>query len=60
MAKKKLTIDDLLGALKNPDGISEDMKREQYLDLAIFTLSGVFILFLLDIVLYFGKSLNKK
>jgi hypothetical protein len=41
---------------KNP----EDMKREQYLDLAIFTLSGVFILFLLDIVLNFGKSLNKK
>jgi len=36
------------------------MKREQYLDLAIFTLSGVFILFLLDIVLNFGKSLNKK
>jgi len=41
---------------KNP----EDMKREQYLDLAIFTLSGVFILFLLDIVLNFGKNLNKK
>jgi len=41
---------------KNP----EDIKREQYLDLAIFTLSGVFILFLLDIVLNFGKSLNKK
>lgn len=41
---------------KNP----EDIKREQYLDLVIFTLSGVFILFLLDMVLNFGKSLNKK
>jgi len=47
---KKLNLD------KNPD----DIKREQYLDLAIFTLSGIFILFLLDIVLNFGKSLNKK
>jgi len=42
------------------DKTPEDNKREQYLDLAIFTLSGVFILFLLDIVLNFGKSLNKK
>ena len=41
---------------KNP----EDIKREQYLDLVIFTLSGVFVLFLLDMVLNFGKSLNKK
>jgi hypothetical protein len=47
---KKLNLD------KNPD----DIKREQYLDLAIFTLSGIFVLFLLDIVLNFGKSLNKK
>lgn len=38
----------------------EDIKREQYLDLVIFTLSGVFVLFLLDMVLNFGKNLNKK
>tara|TARA_B110000285_G_scaffold193249_1_gene222156 strand:- start:803 stop:1297 length:495 start_codon:yes stop_codon:yes gene_type:complete len=47
---KKLKLD------KKPD----DIKREQYLDLAIFSLSGVFLLFLLDMVLNLGKSLNKK
>ena len=47
---KKLKLD------KKPD----DIKREQYLDLAIFSLSGVFLLFLLDMVLNLGKSLNNK
>ena len=46
---KKLKLD------KNPD----DIKRDQYLDLAIFSLSGIFILFLLDMVLNLGKSMNK-
>jgi hypothetical protein len=47
---KKLKLD------KKPD----DIKREQYLDLAIFSLSGVFLLFLLDMVLNLGKSMNPK
>jgi hypothetical protein len=28
MSKKKLTIDDLLGALKNPDSIDESIKAD--------------------------------
>lgn len=43
----------------NLDKKPDDIKREQYLDIIIFALSGVFVLFLLDIVLNFGKNLNK-
>jgi len=36
-----------------------EYKREQYLDIIIYALSGIFLLFLLDIVLNFGKKINK-
>jgi hypothetical protein len=44
----------------NLDKKPEDIKREQYLDIVIFTLSGIFVLFLFDMIFNFGKSLNKK
>ena len=43
----------------NLDKKPEDIKREQYLDIIIFGLSGVFVLFFLDMILNFGKSLKK-
>ena len=43
----------------NLDKKPEDLKREQYLDIIIFALSGVFVLFFIDIILNFGKNLNK-
>jgi hypothetical protein len=46
---KKLNLD------KNKDEIN----NEKYLDIVIFALSGIFILFLLDIILDFGKNFKK-
>lgn len=43
----------------NLDKKPEDLKREQYLDIIIFALSGVFVLFFIDIILNFGKNLKK-
>lgn len=43
----------------NLDKKPEDIKREQYLDIIIFGLSGIFVLFLLDMVLNIGKNLKK-
>lgn len=43
----------------NLDKKPEDYKREEYLDIVIYALSGVFLLFLIDIILNFGKNLNK-
>lgn len=43
----------------NLDKKPEDIKREKYLDIVIFALSGIFMLFLVDIILDFGKKLKK-
>jgi len=50
MLIKKFKLD------KNP----EDYKREEYLDIVIYGLTGIFLLFLIDIILNFGKKLGKK
>ena len=50
MLIKKFKLD------KNP----EDYKRDEYLDIVIYGLTGIFLLFLIDIILNFGKKLGKK
>lgn len=44
----------------NLDKKPEDYRREEYLDIVIYGLTGIFLLFLIDIVLNFGKKLGQK
>lgn len=43
---------------KNQEKVEEEDKDEEYLDLAIYIVTGVFILFVLDMLMKFGKRLR--
>ena len=43
---------------KPPEEVEEEKKDEEYLDLAIYIVTGIFILFVLDMLMKFGKRLR--